>query len=52
MTISRLLKEEDIVRYWKALSDTMSLHKIRLWNGLEHGLSEYLNVRKNRFTCA
>lgn len=44
ITISRLLTPEDVIMFWKRFREIFPVQKIRLWNALEKGLVQYLEV--------
>lgn len=41
---SRLIKCDEVEQFWKSMSEAIPQHNNRLWNSLENGLSEYVNV--------
>lgn len=43
-TICRLLKSEDVSKYWQSFCDLLPLHRERMWSSLENGLLRYLHV--------
>ncbi|XP_050507052.1 dynein regulatory complex protein 1 homolog [Diabrotica virgifera virgifera] len=47
-TISRLLDEKDIQKYWKELKNVYNEDNTRVWDGLREGLMKYISVLKAR----
>ncbi|XP_072384877.1 dynein regulatory complex protein 1 homolog isoform X5 [Diabrotica undecimpunctata] len=47
-TISRLLDDKDIEKYWAHLKNTYNEYNTRVWDGLREGLLKYIDVLKAR----
>ncbi|CAG9836947.1 unnamed protein product [Diabrotica balteata] len=47
-TISRLLDDKDIEKYWAHLKNTYNEYNTRVWDGLREGLLKYISVLKAR----
>lgn len=43
-TICRLLKSDDVAKFWQSFINLIPLHRERMWSALENGLSRYLHV--------
>jgi dynein regulatry complex protein 1 len=47
-TLSRMLSTDDVELYWSRFNEIFTPHNEKLWTAMEHGLTQYLDVLKQR----
>lgn len=47
-TVSRLLSNSDVTKFWRRFQEIFSIENIKLWTALEKGIEVYLSVLQKR----